>query len=356
MRTTLRQVAESAGCSVTAASKVLNAARGTAGVGAATRRRVERAARRLGYRPNQVAAALRKGRSGAIGLLLGRPGDYGFYGQLIAGINRVAAGQDRSLLIVGAHDTAAAIEEAKRALSESRIDALIVPSSVFRGEAKELDALDAPIVFYGRPLAGVANHPRVSVDLRPGIEQAVAHLAALGHRDLLWIHPTRDGRRVDADRIGALRDAAGRSGLALAELACPTEDGAGAESDAYVRAVRRRLAGHLARRPPATAVMAYNERCAAGACVALWNAGLRVPADVSVIGFDDIYARVATPPLTVVSIVMEAAGEAAARLALAMSRAPDRAGEWKGRHERIPTALVVRDSTAPTPRRGRRGA
>ena len=344
-RVTLRQIADRAGCSVPAASTVLNRARGTITVCPVLRTRIVRIARELGYRANYHAAALRLGRASTLGLLIGPPADYSFFGAFIAGVNQVALEHDCNLLIVAGATPAQAVARGSEYLQSGRIDALVALVSPVGDALHALDDVHAPIVLYGRRFS--SPHPRVQVDLQPGMTAAVEHLAHLGHRALLWVHPVCNGRRSDNDRIGFVRAACARRRMRLVELAVPVAAHDHGSADAYLAAAAACLRGWLATHRPPSAIMAYNERLAAGLSLALWEHGCRIPRDVSIVGVDDFCARMTQPPMTVVGIELQTAGYRAGELALTLAMNVRAGARWRTRTVRVPARLIVRASTAP---------
>ncbi|GGK62712.1 LacI family DNA-binding transcriptional regulator [Streptomyces flaveus] len=328
-RPTLADVAARAGVSTALVSIVMRDAKGAS---AATRERVLQAAREIGYRPDARARLLRSQRSRLLGVQFGL--QHPFHTDLVEGLYAAAepAGYQIALSAVAA---GRGEQRAVESLLADRCEALILLGP--QAPAARLAELAGQL-----PVVSVARRLRPSV---PGLEvvrtaddegarQAVDHLVALGHRDIVHI----DGGRAPgaADRRRGYRTAMNRHGLAehirILPAGLTEEDGADA-----ARALS-------ADRPHPTAVMAFNDRCATGVLDVFLRAGIAVPDDISVVGFDDSHlARLAHIDLTTV-------GQDIPRLAhLAVSRAVARLeGDKSPAGEDVITPrLVVRSTTAP---------
>jgi len=348
---TLRRIAERAGCSVSVVSTVLNGARGNTGVSAALRERIERCATELGYEANYHARVLRAGRTATIGLVY-RPGEGSalhdrFFAPLLSGVEQRVRDAGSDLLVVGPSREESELERGLRYHRQGRVEALVVPGPIYAPQMDWLETLDAPIAL--ALAAGPTRHAFVRIEERSGIAEAVRHLRDLAHREVVWLGVGTDGVECDPRRAAMLCEEAHAVGLvvrpAIAELPADSQSEIATWIDAGEQATRRLLAAG----PPPTAVVAYNELVAVGVCAALAARGLRVPANVSVVGFDDITACVAWPPMTVVSLCLREVGAAAAELALAMAEGPGAYRRLREAPVDVPTRLVVRRSTAPAP-------
>lgn len=354
-RVTLKQIAERAGCSVTAVSKTLNGARGTAAVGEATRARVMAVAEELGYTPNYLARALQRGRTQTIGLVSSfSPSSAhhnAFWGLLFQGVQTRLRDANHDVVMIGRDDHRDEVQRAVSHLRERRVDALIVPSNVYPDAGDLIDAADGPIVQAYNTTPG--RHPSVGADRESGIAAMLEHLVALGHRRLLWVPLLGGGQITHPQRDEAVkRLAAARGDLELVE--CDLSVDAlfdWSESELIVDVCRRQFAELLPRVPHCTAILAYSERVGMAICAALSDAGYRVPTDVSVASFDNIYGHVSSPPMTVVDSGLVDVGARAAELALAMIDEPDSIASYEGHVDLLPSRLVVRNSTA-APGRG----
>jgi LacI family transcriptional regulator len=327
---TIKQVAREAGVSIATVSRVLN---GTGPVREETRRRVLEVSDRLRYVPHIAARSLITHRTQTVGVLL--PDLYGeFYSELIRGIDSSARGHGYQLLLAGSHGSGSDLEAALRA-TRGRVDGLIVMSPDV--SARKLQAnlpAELPVVLLNSPVDR-PPHQVLRVDNHGGASSMVRHLASLGHRRIGFVkgpaHNLDARERLRGFRE-ALREVRGDASPSLIIEGDFTED-------AGHRAGRRLL--ELARRP--TAVFAANDAMAIGLLSALSDAGVRVPQEISVAGFDDIpLARFTSPPLTSVRVPILELGSRALELLLARLSEGGRRGE---RLEVLPTALVARGST-----------
>jgi LacI family transcriptional regulator len=348
MMPTLKEVAALAEVSLFSASKVLNGTWREARIGESCAERVQAAAAKLGYAPNYHARSLIRGRAQTLGLVLREPrhNDTDFAGALMAGIEEHLAQREHDLLLVGRRRGGTEIEHGLDCLRQQRVDALIVPGQL--GEmiwTDEFEAAEGPIVLaVAKP--GSA-HPAVDVDATPGIGAAVRHLAELGHREVLWLAPAADDAGVAGEaRRKALVDAAAELGMRCTAAPMPPLGGF-VSGDDRSEAARRHAAGVLTEPFAFTAAMCFNDQIALGLCRAANDRGLRVPRDFSVVGFDDLQSRQAVPRLTTVSHELPAIGARAAELAIALAEDRRLAKRLRGRVERLPARLIVRESTAP---------
>ncbi|MFI5954401.1 LacI family DNA-binding transcriptional regulator [Cryptosporangium sp. NPDC051539] len=327
-RPTLADVAARAGVSTALASIVMREAPGAS---AATRRRVLEVAAQLGYHPDSRARLLRSGRSRLLGVVFGV--QHAYHGDLVTGLYEAAEDLKYELTLSAVTDRRDE-RTAINSLLSDRCEALIILGP--QSSTAELAALAAriPVVGVGR---GLRHHALdvVRNDDVLGLHLAVDHLVGLGHRRIVHI----DGGRIPgaAERRRGYQEAMRRHGLDTGVRVLPGgptgEDGAAA------------TAGLLA--DPPTAITAFNDLAATGVLDALRRAGLTVPGDVSVIGFDDSrLARLTYLDLTTI------AQDTAEMTTLAVGRAIDRIeGTVVSRRELvIPPHLVVRGTTASPPR------
>jgi DNA-binding LacI/PurR family transcriptional regulator len=334
-RPTLADVAARTGVSTALVSIVM---RGARGAGAETRERVLQAAKDLGYRPDSRARLLRSGRSRLLGVQFGL--HHPFHTDLVEGLYAAAelAGYQIALSAVApSRDERRAVET----LLADRCEALILLGP--QAPAAQLAELAGrmPVVSIARRLRPSSVDVVRTADDK-GARLAVDHLVAIGHRDIVHV----DGGTAPgaADRRRGYRTAMSRHGLAdhvhVLSGGPTEEDGAAA-----ARAL-------LATRPRPTAVLAFNDYCASGVLSVFFRSGVGVPAEISVIGFDDSrLSRLAHVDLTTV-------GQDVPRLAdLAVGRAIARLeGEQTPNHEIVVAPhLVVRGTTATTAKDATRG-
>lgn len=323
-RPTLADVAERAGVSRALVSIVM---RDAPGAGDATRARVRRAADEIGYRPDQRARLLRAQRSNLLGVVF-TPGQE-FHAGLVDGVYQAAErrGYDVVFSCVTTHHGE---HRAVRTLMDDRCEALLLIGSEL--PVRELKALDAglPVVAVARKVRGI---DAVRSDDAYGATLAVTHLVELGHRAITHL----DGGRAPgaAERRSGFRRAGAAAGVATAML-----DGGLTERDGAVAATA------LLESTLPTALFAFNDRCALGVVDVLIRAGVRVPRDVSVVGFDD------SPLAGLAHVDLTTVGQDTARLAeSAVARAVARIEDTVvvGLDEVCEPRLVIRGSTAAPP-------
>ncbi len=332
------EVARSAGVSIATVSRVANA-RGA--VRPQTAARVHAAMRRLGYRPDALARGLAAHRSRTIGLLISdilHP----YFADIVRGAQAQAELSEYAVLLGDASVHTAQSDVLVRRLLERRVDGLIVASERTTTEyAMQLRSEDVPIVCIN---GSREQFPRaVQIDNRRGAALAIEHLAGLGHRRIAHLSGPSDTPTSEERLAGyraALRDAGRRYD---AELVA-TGDGRFEES----RTACRRL---LALSDPPTAIFAYNDRSAFGCYQAIGAAGLRVGADVSVVGFDDIVmAEWLDPPLTTLHQPRIEMGRIAVDLLLGVLNGTEADDQIV-----VQPHLVLRGSTGPAPTRHAEG-
>jgi len=333
-RATSADVAARAGVSRTTVSFVLNA-KADAGISPGTRRRIEEAARELGYHPHGAARALAGGTSQTIGLVLRQSAEQVAADALLAetlwGVASEARTGGYRVLVEPLSPDGGRYSDL---LLSQRVDGLIVSGP--RVDDEELVALVAdgfPIILQGS-LPDVAA-PSVDIDNRAAARTAVEHLIGLGHRRIGCITNAPLAYTAAADRVAGYREALAGAGITLdPDLVI---EGAFDAASGYVA-----MTSLLAARNPITAVFVASDIVAFGALRALREGGLRVPTDVSVVGFDDIpLARHFDPPLTTIRLPANALGAAAGRALV------DRlAGRPTSERTLLPTELIVRESTA----------
>ena len=289
---TIRDVASASRVSVATVSRVFN---DNPRVAEATRSRVRAAAARLGYWPNAIARSLITARTHAIGVVL--PDLHGqFFSELIRGIDSAARQRGLHLLVSSFSPTEADLTLALRTV-RSRIDGLIVMApDLDVSSALRLSRGATPTVLIN-PEAEVPGCDSISIANFDGAYAMVRHLLRLGHRRIATI--AGSARNIDArERLDGYRTALRDSGLApAAELEV---HGHFTERSGYEAAIEL-----LKRKPRPGAIFVANDHMAVGALGALQDAGVRVPQDVAVTGFDDIpMARYLTPTLTSVHVDM----------------------------------------------------
>ncbi|KAA0962601.1 LacI family transcriptional regulator [Microbacterium sp. ANT_H45B] len=330
-RTTIHDVARAAGVSVSTVSKAVN---GRYGIADATVQRVLDAVKDLGYESSLVASSMRARRTGVIGVLLA---DFEpFSAEILKGVGTAVHDTAFDLLAYSGSHRGAGDGWERRSLSRlsgTLIDAaiLVTPTVVSAGTEIPVVAID--------PHTGRADLPTVESDSFGGALAATNHLIGLGHRRIGFLAGRPDLRSA------GLRDAGYRRALAEAGIVLdPSLIGIGRyELDATRESARVMLSA--TNRP--TAIFAANDLSAIAVIDVAHELGLRVPADLSVIGFDDVpEATRRALPLTTIQQPMRRLGSVAAEMVFTLlsGQAIDEMNVI------LPTRLVVRATTAPPSR------
>jgi LacI family transcriptional regulator len=331
---TLEMVAREAGVSMATVSRIIN---GTAKVSAKRKHAVESAIAKLDFHPNQAARGLALGKSMTIGVIT-QAIDSPFYGEGLRGIEHHLQQNGYAALFMSGNWNEDDEARCMRELLARRVDGIIIFSGRLKDVALAGYAKKVPIVLSGRGLkaSGVFSLP---IEDRQGAMLATQHLVELGHRRIVFISGTLD--HPDAqERLNGYR-------RALAEAGVPYDPKLVVAGDWHeeggAEATKRLLALNI----PFTALFCVNDQTAYGACLALHRAGLNVPRDVSVVGFDDLHSsEYRVPPLTTVRQSIRLLGERSAEAMLQLLK-----GE-RPRAALPPVELMVRESTAaPSPSR-----
>ncbi|WP_288482529.1 LacI family DNA-binding transcriptional regulator [uncultured Deinococcus sp.] len=303
---TLAEVAREAGVSPSTVSRILN---GTARVKGDKEQSVRRAIDLLGYRPNAFARGLATGASGSIGVLtqdIASP----FYNDALSGIERGLMGSGYSPIIISGHWRTDEEEHAVELLLARRVEALIVLGGQLPDQELRDLAARLPVAVLGRPL-DLSEYGGASLALnnRQASRDLVTHLLDRGHRVIGHIMGLADQEDAQ-ERLGGYRDALESRGVAYVPSLVVQGD---FREPSGLIGMQRLLAAH----PDITAAFCANDQMAYGARLALYRLGIRVPEDVSLVGFDDLPGSCyTTPPLTSVRQPMEEMGQWLARFVL----------------------------------------
>lgn len=328
----IKDVARHAGVSVGTVSNVINR---PDSVSEDTRRRVQAAIEQLGYVRSEHARQLRAGHSRIMGLLvldMGNP----FFVDLARGAERTARDAGLGVMVCNSNQSASEESDYLALFAEQRVRGVLLTPADASGRTVEAFRRNRiPFVLVDRVGAG-STECSVSVDDVAGGTLAVRHLVAAGHRHIGYVSGPHHLQQINDRKAGALA-ALAEAGLgpeALTELPTETLDvAAGRDAGA-------RLLG-LPRRP--TAVFCANDLMALGVLQALFAAGLNVPRDMAIVGYDDIeFAAAAAVPLTSVRQPAAAMGSLAAELLLEET---DGDGSHEHRQVVLQPELVVRSST-----------
>lgn len=329
-RVTITDIAAATGVAPSTVSRALSR---PGRVSAATRARIVAAARELNYVPPASARTPASGRTGAIAVLVSDVTNPFYFG-LIRGTQQQLKAAGYAQLLIDTEDSG---EHEAEMLHEMRrlLDGAILAASRLSERALHALAAQIPLVTVNRNVRGV---PSVVMDTPAGIEQAVEHLISLGHRDIAYAAGP-DNSWSNRARWQAMRTMAARHGCEFRRIG-PFPRGrhsGSAAADALLNT-------------GATGLVAFNDLLAIGVLSRLRERGVRVPADVSVVGCDDVFgADFCNPPLTTLTAPIEQAGRIA--VSMLLSRLQQPASATLRRAVVLPTHLTIRESTGPV--RGR---
>jgi LacI family transcriptional regulator len=335
-RPTIFDVAQAAGVSYATVSRVAN---GQRHVHPETRAHVQAAMDKLGYVVHRPAQSLASGQTRTIGLLAIEVGS-SFFISVIGGVDEQVTAFDYDFMLCTTHDRRGKETEYVARLSHGMVDGLLV--ILPRGLTDYLEQLRTEhfpfvIIDYDAEAPGCNL---VNTTNRAGGREAIDHLVRLGHRRIGFITGTR-GVGSAEQRLRGYRDALAGAGVGLApELVV---EGDFHEPGGYTAAGKL-----LDLDDPPTAIFASSDTAAMGVYRAARDRSIRIPHDLSVIGFDDIpEASSISPALTTVRQPLRQMGKAAVRMLMGLLREPDRPPATMV----LSTELLVRDSTAKPRRR-----
>lgn len=328
----IKAVASEAGVSTATVSHVIN---NTRFVSDEVRARVTKAIEQCRYYPNAHARGLASGKSKIIGLVISDIANP-FFPELVKAIEEAAYKRGYDVVLSNTnYDTERTSHYVRRFIERKVAGVAVMTSEMDKKLIDDLTHREVPVVFLDVGDAG-PHMSNLRVDYEEGIEQAILHLAALGHRRIAFIsgspelHSAR--RRLEAFR-NAMRQLFPDAPELVFYSNFKIEGGRQAANEIMVTQT-----GNLP-----TAVVAGNDLMAIGAISEFQNAGFEVPRDISVIGFDDIaFATVTKPSLTTVNLPRNELGRRAVEMLLKTIDDPE-----EGVEIRIPTNLIIRQSTAP---------
>jgi DNA-binding LacI/PurR family transcriptional regulator len=339
-RATLRTLAAYLDLSPASISLVLNRAPAAAAIPRVTQERIRDAARRFDYRPNSLARSLRGRPSLTIGVIVPEISE-GYSSLVMSGIEDCLLQEGYLYFIASHRHRADLIDEYPKLLLERSVDGIILIDTPWRR------SVPVPVVavsghHHARGVSNIVlNHTQAAFD-------ALKHLQSLGHRSIAFIK----GQSFSSDtaiRWKAIRRAAADLGISVSPELVVQLDGDLPSPDLGYQVTRRLLAGSA----EFTALFAFNDISAIGAIGAIRDVGLRVPDDVSVLGFDDIQSSAyQNPALSTVRQPLQRMGELAAQTLLRRIRAADSKPYPRQIVEKA--ELVVRGSTACAPLHQRR--
>ena len=342
---TIRDVAKESGFSSTTVSIVLNNAPLARYIPATTKKRIERAAKKLGYRPNLFARSLRSKRSNTVGVMVFDITDP-YCTPILRGIENSLYQSNFLPILTDAHNERSRFERYLEMLLDRRVEGLVLLANWLFLDINLLGDLEKSSV----PTAIISCELKtdaissVIVDNEIGAHLALEHLYSLGHRKIAFIRGPK-ALADSAPRWKGIRNFAKESGLAIdSRLVVDLPESSDPLSS--FEAGFKLTEDLLKQKCPFTAILAFDDLTAFGTIRALTKAGIRVPEQCSVVGFDDVATcAIYTPPLTTVRQPMESMGATAVSIVVDGINAGLEKRETSATHRKVAPELVVREST-----------
>ena len=329
----IKDIARAAGVSHSTVSRAL---RGSPLITAQTREMIQQKASEMGYQASAIARSLVTQRTLTIGVVVTSIADP-FNGGVVSGIEEVANRHGYSVILANSQTDPDREVRVVRGFQERRVDGVLVTASrVGALYLSVMSEMRVPVVLINNQHPGEFLHA-VAIENVEAAQTATKHLIDLGHRSIGYIGD-HSGYQSELERMAGYRQALFASGIAFrSELVCAGDGGA----EQGTLAMRQLLTSGAG----PTAVFCYNDRTAMGALQAAVELGIRVPEELSIVGFDDLFfAPYLRPALTTIRQPKEEMGRQAMRLLLSLF-----AGETSPRTIHVQGELIVRASTGPPP-------
>jgi len=327
----IKDVARAVGVSHPTVSRAL---RGSPLVPVQTAQQIQRTAEAMGYKPSAVARSLVTRKSSTIGVVVASIADP-FYGEIASGIEEIASANGYSVILTNSPIDPAREIAVVRSLEEHRVDGILVTASrVGESYLSVSSEMQIPIVLINNQHDGEFVYS-VCIDNVAGALEATKHLIELGHVNIAYLGD-RLGFQTDKERCAGYRKALEDAGVKFRKEWVVNGDGLPEGSADAVAAL-------LSSKKTPTALFCYNDMSALGAIEAARAKGLRVPEDLSLVGFDDLFfSRYMQPALTTVRQPRREMGRKAMSILLSLLTGADPEKQVSIRGE-----LVVRSSTKP---------
>ena len=336
----MSEIAESVGVSQSTVSRVLNGSPSRVPIAAATKLRVEEAARRMGYRPNPLARGLRGAGTALLGLIVREISDP-FFARAIEVIAAEVRRKGYNLVLGHARSSGEEALALAGVLEVRHCDGIIL-----LGDLRYVPEVWTELIEGAVPVVALCEGPRspgiptVNADNRLGMDMGLDYLYGLGHRRIGYI---------DAGWIGDVAERRQAFIDFLAQHQLVADEGYHQQAENEIQAGRKAFERLLLLPDPPTAIVCATDQVAVGALAAAVRAGVNVPEEMSVIGFDDIpFAQFTVPTLTTVHQPLEEMARLAVKEVLDIIGGKKIAG---AEVRYVPPVLIVRDSCA-SPRKG----
>lgn len=328
---TIRDVAAAAGFSVNTVSRALN---DKPDVSPATKSRVLEAAHRLGYRPNKLARGLRSNKTQTIGVIVADIANP-FFGAVVKGVEQAARERNWSLILGNADENYEREKEAIQVMLAEQVDGLLItPCQKERKTIENLKCTGLPFVLLGRRFDDLATDYVVPDEVQGGF-LATKHLLEMGHTRIAMINAPLYISSAQK-RLEGYKKALNQYGVKVDESLITSQALTVEEGYRVAKSILR-----SSHRP--TAVFAYSDFVAFGVMKAIREAGLRIPEDIAVVGFDDVeFSSCLEVPLTTIESPKERMGREATKVLL--EKIENKTHDSR-REIKLEVKLIVRQST-----------
>lgn len=287
---TIKDVAKAANVSVATVSRVLH---NLAGYSDMTKQKVMRAVEELGYQPNAIARGLVNKRTQTIGVLFPDVSS-SFSSDILHGIEEIAQEKGFSVIVCNTAEEGKRTMKYLQVLREKQVDGIVFTSEVLKDEYYQaIKEMRVPVILVNT-MTQKYMIPYVKVDDRQAAYHATDYLIQKGHREIAMISGTLKDQIAGFPRLDGYRQA-------LADNGIEYTDSRVAYGDFELESSRKAMKKLLAEAPPFTALFAASDEMAIGAMSVAMGQGLKIPDDLSIIGYDDLkFARMIYPPLTTI--------------------------------------------------------